>query len=58
MEKSTTNSEETKFKHIIDLVNQYPNDMELGRKIRLFIENQKIETIPINIGDDSHNYGY
>jgi hypothetical protein len=58
MEKSTTNSEETNFKHIIDLVNQYPNDMELGRKIRLFIENQKIETTPINIGDDSHNYGY
>lgn len=58
MEKSTTNSEEINIKHIIDLVNQYPNDMELGKMIRLFIENKKVETASINIGDDSHNYGY
>ena len=58
MEKSTTNSEEINIKHIIDLVNQYPNDMELGKIIRLFIENKKVETTSINIGEDSHNYGY
>ena len=42
---------------LFDMVNKYPNDLQLGREVRILIQEWKSQTLAVDGDNDSSGYG-